>query len=88
MSSWRHRGPDNGARLQQGIASMRLGSFAAALAGVALSTVAALAQPQTIKPAIVYDKGGKFDKSFNEAAFTGAEPDLVYCEIFALSFLR
>ncbi|RYE30722.1 MAG: BMP family ABC transporter substrate-binding protein [Hyphomicrobiales bacterium] len=52
---------------------MRLGSFAAALAGVALSTVAALAQPQPIKPAIVYDKGGKFDKSFNEGVFIGAE---------------
>jgi basic membrane protein A len=52
---------------------MRLGSFAAALAGVALSSVAALAQPQTIKPAIVYDKGGKFDKSFNEGVFIGAE---------------
>ena len=52
---------------------MRLGSFAAALAGVALSSVAALAQPQTIKPAIVYDKGGKIDKSFNEGVFIGAE---------------
>lgn len=52
---------------------MRLGSFAAALAGVALSTVAALAQPQPIKPAVVYDKGGKFDKSFNEGVFIGAE---------------
>lgn len=52
---------------------MRLGSFAAALAGVALSAVAALAQSQPIKPAIVYDKGGKFDKSFNEGVFIGAE---------------
>jgi basic membrane protein A len=26
-----------------------------------------------IKPAIIYDLGGKFDKSFNEAAFHGAE---------------
>jgi basic membrane protein A len=26
-----------------------------------------------IKPAIIYDLGGKFDKSFNEAAYTGAE---------------
>ena len=52
---------------------MRLGSFAAALAGVALSAVAAWAQPQPIKPAIVYDKGGKFDKSFNEGVFIGAE---------------
>ena len=52
---------------------MRLGSFAAALAGVALSAVAAFAQSQPIKPAIVYDKGGKFDKSFNEGVFIGAE---------------
>ncbi len=47
-------------------------SLAAALAGVALSTVAAAAQT-AIKPAIVYDKGGKFDKSFNEGVFNGAE---------------
>ena len=41
--------------------------------GLAVAVVAssqALAQP---KPAIVYDMGGKFDKSFNEAAFNGAE---------------
>ena len=25
------------------------------------------------EPAIIYDLGGKFDKSFNESAFTGAE---------------
>ena len=47
-------------------------SLAAALAGVALSAVAAAAQT-AIKPAIVYDKGGKFDKSFNEGVFSGAE---------------
>ncbi|WP_293800790.1 BMP family ABC transporter substrate-binding protein [uncultured Bosea sp.] len=52
---------------------MRLGSFAAALAGVALSAVVAFAQSQPIKPAIVYDKGGKFDKSFNEGVFIGAD---------------
>jgi basic membrane protein A and related proteins len=51
---------------------MRLKSFALALAGVALSAVAAFAQ-QAVQPAVVYDIGGKFDKSFNEAAFTGAE---------------
>jgi basic membrane protein A len=51
---------------------MRLTSLALALAGVALSAVAATAQ-QAIKPAIVYDKGGKFDKSFNEGVFAGAE---------------
>lgn len=51
---------------------MRLNSLALALAGVALSAVAAMAQT-AIKPAIVYDKGGKFDKSFNEGVFAGAE---------------
>ena len=40
----------------------------AATAGLALSAGAALADP-----AVVYDLGGKFDKSFNEAAFGGAE---------------
>jgi len=51
---------------------MRLKSLALALAGVALCAVAAAAQAP-IKPAIVYDKGGKFDKSFNEGVFVGAE---------------
>ena len=51
---------------------MRLKSLALALAGVALSAVAAVAQT-AIKPAVVYDKGGKFDKSFNEGVFAGAE---------------
>jgi basic membrane protein A len=31
------------------------------------------AQAQNAEPAIVYDLGGKFDKSFNEAAYNGAE---------------
>lgn len=35
---------------------------------LAMSAVAALGEP-----AIIYDLGGKFDKSFNEAAFNGAE---------------
>nr|WP_082766886.1 BMP family ABC transporter substrate-binding protein [Bosea sp. PAMC 26642] len=51
---------------------MRLKSFALALAGVALSAMASLAQTE-IKPAVVYDKGGKFDKSFNEGVFAGAD---------------
>ena len=33
-------------------------------------TLATAAQAQ---PAVIYDMGGKFDKSFNEAAFNGAE---------------
>ncbi len=37
---------------------------------VALSTSASAAD---IKPAVIYDIGGKFDKSFNEGAFHGAE---------------
>jgi basic membrane protein A len=39
-----------------------------ASAVLALSAVAALADP-----AIIYDVGGKNDKSFNEAAFQGAQ---------------
>ncbi|MFU0505866.1 BMP family lipoprotein [Pseudaminobacter sp. NGMCC 1.201702] len=41
-----------------------------------LLAAAALAFPALaadIKPAIIYDLGGKFDKSFNEAAYNGAE---------------
>ena len=41
-----------------------------------LLAAAAMAVPAfaaDIKPAIIYDLGGKFDKSFNEAAFNGAE---------------
>jgi basic membrane protein A len=40
----------------------------AASAALALTSGVALADP-----AIIYDLGGKFDKSFNEAAFNGAE---------------
>ena len=40
------------------------------LAFAALSSTALAAD---IKPALVYGTGGKFDKSFNEAAFNGAE---------------
>ena len=32
-----------------------------------------LVGPTFAEPAIIYDLGGKFDKSFNEMAFTGAE---------------
>jgi basic membrane protein A len=40
----------------------------------ALSAAALLASTQTLaSPAVVYDLGGKFDKSFNEAAYRGAE---------------
>jgi basic membrane protein A and related proteins len=40
------------------------------LGALGLSGLASLAQAQ---PAVVYDMGGKFDKSFNQAGFDGAE---------------
>ena len=42
--------------------------MAAVAASALLASTAALAQP-----AIVFDMGGKFDKSFNEAGFNGME---------------
>lgn len=42
----------------------------AAIAGVMMASTAFAAD---FKPAVVYDLGGKFDKSFNESAYTGAE---------------
>jgi basic membrane protein A len=45
-----------------------LGALAAGVAASVLLAGTALADP-----AIIYDLGGKFDKSFNEAAFNGAE---------------
>ena len=48
-----------------------------ALAALALATVGAFgsgaAMADDFAPAIVFDMGGKFDKSFNEAAYNGAE---------------
>ena len=45
-----------------------LGALAAGVAATVLMAGAAFADP-----AVIYDLGGKFDKSFNEAAFNGAE---------------
>jgi basic membrane protein A len=54
---------------------MRRRSFAIASLAAAAAMLAApgLKAQTAIKPAIVYDKGGKFDKSFNEGVFNGAE---------------
>ncbi len=52
---------------------MSIGKFGLALASLAFSATAALAQQPPFKPAIVYDLGGKFDKSFNEGVYDGAE---------------
>jgi basic membrane protein A len=47
--------------------------FGLALAGLAFAATAAFAQQPALKPAIIYDLGGKFDKSFNEGVYMGAE---------------
>ncbi|MDX6750890.1 BMP family ABC transporter substrate-binding protein [Geminicoccaceae bacterium 1502E] len=47
-----------------------LGRIGAALVAGLLATAA---QAADFTPAIIYDMGGKFDKSFNEAAYAGAE---------------
>ena len=49
--------------LSAGIMSFVLAAFA----------VAGPVQAQEVAPAVVFDMGGKFDKSFNEAAYNGAE---------------
>ncbi len=43
------------------------------LAAAAALVFAGQAFAAEVKPAVVYDLGGKFDKSFNEAAYAGAE---------------
>ena len=48
----------------QSMSNVKLGVLAAAL----VASFAAMAEP-----AIIYDLGGKFDKSFNEAAYKGME---------------
>lgn len=40
---------------------------------IALAALTSTALSADIKPAVVYDLGGKFDKSFNESAYRGAE---------------
>jgi basic membrane protein A len=43
------------------------------IAAIAALGIAGHAQAADVNPAVVYDMGGKFDKSFNEAAYDGAE---------------
>jgi len=45
----------------------------AAAAAPASAPVAAAAAPAAPEPAIIFDMGGKFDKSFNQAAYDGME---------------
>ncbi len=43
------------------------------MAAAAAMVLAGPAAAQEFKPAVIFDMGGKFDKSFNEAAYNGAE---------------
>jgi basic membrane protein A len=43
------------------------------MAAAAAMVLAGPAAAQEFKPALIFDMGGKFDKSFNEAAYNGAE---------------
>ena len=43
------------------------------LAAAAISLAAATAHAADFKPAVVYDMGGKFDKSFNEGVYNGVK---------------
>ena len=44
----------------------------AAVGAAALATAGTVAAAEFL-PVVVFDMGGKFDKSFNEAAYNGAE---------------
>ena len=49
-------------------------TFAKTLASAAaLLATAAAAQAQEANPAVIFDLGGKFDRSFNQASYEGAE---------------
>ena len=43
------------------------------IAGVALAAMATIAHAAEFKPAVVFDMGGKFDKSFNEGVWAGVK---------------
>ena len=47
--------------------------FLPALSAIALALSLTLAGTARAQPAVIYDMGGKFDKSFNQAGFDGAE---------------
>jgi basic membrane protein A len=51
----------------------RAKSLSAAVAVLVAMTLTGPVTAQEFAPAVVFDMGGKFDKSFNEAAYSGAE---------------
>ncbi len=50
-----------------------LGALTAAIVAMGTAFTTTGVQAQDFQPAIIFDLGGKFDKSFNEAAYNGAE---------------
>jgi len=44
-----------------------------AIAAVSAVSIATMVQAADIKPAVIYDMGGKFDKSFNEGVYNGVK---------------
>ena len=51
---------------------MTLTKLCTALVAMGASATCSMALAQS-QPAVIFDMGGKFDKSFNEAAYNGAE---------------
>jgi basic membrane protein A len=43
------------------------------VSAAALMAAASAVQAQDANPAVIFDLGGKFDRSFNQAAYEGAE---------------
>jgi len=68
--------------LSKGLSFKRLAARAGVLAG-GIALGAMLAGSALAEPAIIYDLGGKFDKSFNESAYNGA---MAWAEETGLSF--
>ncbi len=64
-------------------ATMKLAGLALACAAACLAAPALAADAQ---PAVIYDLGGKFDKSFNESAFDGVKRLKQEANIVALEF--
>lgn len=52
---------------------MFIRTIASCLLSIFMATMATMAAAADIKPAVVYDLGGRFDKSFNEGVYNGAE---------------